>query len=100
MVNSQSKFGTPSLKGDLVDVGKAKKLAQRVEETLSTMCLFADPKQLDPSWVLVASLNRLGAPPNKRHVHFWDPQELQGQKGSIGPGLLLASASSSPALKD
>ena len=34
------------------------------------MCLVAEPKQLDPSWVLVSPLNRPGAPPNKRHVHF------------------------------
>ena len=34
------------------------------------MCLFVEPKQLDPSLVLVAPLNRLGAPPNKRLVHF------------------------------
>ena len=97
---SQSKFGPPRQKGDLVDVGKMKKLAQRVEETLTQMCLFAEPKQLDPSLVLVAPLNRLGAPPNKRHVHFGDPLELQGQKGLTGPGLRLASASSSPALRD
>ena len=34
------------------------------------MCLFAEPKQLGPSLVLVAPLNRLGAPPNKQHVHL------------------------------
>ena len=67
---SQSKFGPPCPKGALVDVGKMKKLAQRVGETLTQMCLFAEPKQLDPCLVLVAPLNRLGAPPNKRHVHF------------------------------
>ena len=67
---SQSKYGPPCQKGDLVDVGKYKKLAQRVEETLTQMCLFAEPKQLDPSLVLVAPMNRSGAPPNKRHVHF------------------------------
>ena len=67
---SSSKFGPPSQKGDLVDMGKMKKLAQRVEETLTQQCLFAEPKQLDPSLILVAPLNRLGAPPNKRHVHF------------------------------
>ena len=48
---SQSKFGPPCPKGGLVDVGKMKKLAQRVEETLTQMCLFAEPKQLDPSVV-------------------------------------------------
>ena len=66
---SLRKFGPPSLKGDSVDVGKVQKLAQRVEEALNH-CLFAEPKQLDPSLVLVAPLNRLGAPPNKLHVHF------------------------------
>ena len=70
MVNAQSKFDAPSLKGDLVDVGKAKKLAHRVEEVLATMCLYPEPKQLDPSDVLVAVHNRRGAPPNKPHVHY------------------------------
>ena len=65
-----SKYGSPVQKGDLVDVGKMKKLAQRVEETLTQMCLFAEPKQVDPGLVLMAPLNRCGAPPNKRHVHF------------------------------
>ena len=77
---SLSKFGPPSLKGDSVDVGKLKKLAARVEETLTQMCLHAEPKQLDPSLVLVAPLNRQGAPPNNRHVHFGDPLELRGQR--------------------
>ena len=66
---SQSKYGPPCLKGDQVDVGKCKKLALRVEETLK-LAIFAEPKQLDPSLVLVAPMNRSGAPPNKRHVHF------------------------------
>ena len=67
---ASSKYGSPVQKGDLVDVGKMKKLAQRVEETLTQMCLFAEPKQVDPGLVLMAPLNRCGAPPNKRHVHF------------------------------
>ena len=64
-----SKYGSPCLKGDQVDLGKCKKLALRVEETLK-LAIFAEPKQLDPSLVLVAPMNRSGAPPNKRHVHF------------------------------
>ena len=63
-----SKFGAAAL-GPHVDVGKAKKLAQRVEETLATECLFAEPKQVDPSLILVAPANRDGAPPNVMHVH-------------------------------
>ena len=53
-----------------VHQGKFKKLAQRVEETLTTEALYAEPKQLDPSVVLVSPLNRLGASPNVQHVHY------------------------------
>ena len=67
---SLSKFGSPNLKGASVDFGKVKKVALRVQDTLTQDCLFQDPKQLDPSLILVAPLNRLGAPPNKLHVHF------------------------------
>ena len=63
------KFGTPSLAKD-VDQGKFKKLAQRVEEALSQESLFVEPKQIDPSLILVAPTNRDGAPPNVQHVHY------------------------------
>jgi hypothetical protein len=53
-----------------VGQGKFKKLAQRVEETLTTETLYAEPKQLDPNVVLVSPLNRLGASPNVQHVHY------------------------------
>ena len=65
----QSKFGAPE-HGTGVDAGKFKKLAQRVEDTLTKEALHSDPKQLDPDLVLVALTNRLGAPPNLQHVHF------------------------------
>ena len=32
--------------------------------------LFQEPKQLDPSLILVSPLNRDGAPPNVQHIHF------------------------------
>ena len=47
-----------------------KKLAMRVEETMSKHCLFSEPKQIDPTLVLVAPTNRDGATPNVQHVHF------------------------------
>ena len=121
MVNAQSKaMGLVNARQDLVDPGKLKKLAQRVEDTLSTMCLFAEPKQLDPSLVLVAPLNRQGAPPNKRHVHVgvllsfkekrgwqdqacdWHHQQPSLQLASPGtqlasPSVQLASSATKPA---
>ena len=63
------KFESPKVAAD-VDAGKFKKLAQRVEETLTTEILFAEPKQIDPSLILVAPHNRDGAPPNVQHVHY------------------------------
>ena len=65
---TKGKFDAPKL-GDGVDQGKYKKLAQRVEEALTKESLFAEPKQIDPSLILVAPNNRDGAPPNVRHVH-------------------------------
>ncbi len=53
-----------------MDQGRFKKLAQRVEDTLTNETLFAEPKQIDPSLILVSPMNRDGAPPNVRHVHF------------------------------
>ena len=55
--------------GKDIDQGKFKKLAERVEATLTTMIMFAEPKQLDPNKVLVCPLNRLGGAPNAKHVH-------------------------------
>ena len=70
MAPDTSKFQSPEIKGDLVDVGKFKKLAQRVEQSLTEDILFAEPKQLDPDLVPVAPNNRDGAPTNKSHLHF------------------------------
>jgi len=63
------KFGAPSLAKD-VDEGKFKNLAQRVEEALSQESLFAEPKHVDPSLILVAPTHRAGAPPHAQHVHY------------------------------
>ena len=70
LVKLASKYGAPGSLGKDVDCGKFKKLAQRVEETLTNESLFANPKQLDPQLILVAPTNRDGAPPNVQHVHF------------------------------
>ena len=67
---ADSKFQAPATSVDLVDMGKMKKLAQRVEQVLTEMILFAEPKQLDPDLVLVAPNNRDGSPPNKMHLHL------------------------------
>jgi hypothetical protein len=66
---SKSKFDAPNPSKD-VDTGKFLKLAQRVEQVLTTECLYPEPKQIDPDKVLVSPLNRLGASPNTKHVHF------------------------------
>ena len=54
--------------GSLQDPGKFSKLAQRVEKTLNGK-IHHEPKQLDPKQILVAPLNRDGAPPNVKHIH-------------------------------
>ena len=64
------KFQAPATSVDLVDTGKMKKLAQRVEQVLTSEILFAEPRQLDPDLVLVAPNNRDGGPPNKMHLHL------------------------------
>ena len=40
-----------------------------VVEALSHDILFVEPKQIDPSLILVATTNRDGAPPTAQHVH-------------------------------
>ena len=62
-------FGAPKA-GEGTDQGKLKKLAQRVEQILTEMVLFHDPKQVPPHKILVAPLNRQGAPPNLQYIHF------------------------------
>ena len=49
---------------------KTIKLAQRVEGALKSNRIFEGAKQIEPQPVLVAPLNRGGAPPNVQHVHF------------------------------
>ena len=66
---ADSKFASPTVSKD-VDQGKFLKLAQRVEKALSDEVLHKEPEQLDPSLILIAPLNRQGAPPNVQHIHF------------------------------
>ena len=68
-IMADSKFQRPQA-GEGVDQGRFKKLAQRVEETLTQEILFKDPKQIEPQLILVAPNNRTGAPPNQQHLHF------------------------------
>ena len=46
------------------------KLAQRVEQTLTSEVLYPEAKQIDPNQVLVSPLNRLGSSPNVKHIHY------------------------------
>ncbi len=50
------KFSPPSVSKD-ADTGK-------------TQVLYHEPKQIDPSLILVSPLNRDGAPPNVQRIHF------------------------------
>ena len=45
------------------------KVALRVQKTLTDFGVWQEPKQLDPSSILVAPCNRDGAPPNVPHIH-------------------------------
>ena len=67
---SASMYGAPQNLNKDVDSGKFKKLAQRVEEALTTPKVNAEPEQIDPQLILVAPTNRNGAPPNVQHVHM------------------------------
>ena len=62
------KFQCPKPGAD-VDPGSFFKLAQRVEQTLTSDALYPEPKQLDPNVVMPSPYNRLGAPPNVQHLH-------------------------------
>ena len=53
--------------GTGVDMMKFTKLATRVEQVLKEH--GGESQQLDPNLILVSPLNRLGSPPNVRHVH-------------------------------
>ena len=44
-------------------------IALRVQKTLEDFAVWKEPKQLDPSSILVAPANRDGAPPNVPHIH-------------------------------
>ena len=75
MASAAEKFQAPNPTTS-VDQGKFKKLAQRVEETLSTETLYPEPKQLDPNVVLVSPLNRLGGFTKCAPRALWDPEVL------------------------
>ena len=62
-------FGAPKVDPSRTDVSKMDKLAIRVNKALAEHAIFAQPKQLDTDQVLVSPLNRMGAPPNVRHIH-------------------------------
>ena len=58
------------------DVAKMGKVALRVHQTLADFGVWKEPKQLDPSSILVAPSNRDGAPPNGPHIHRGIPKGL------------------------
>ena len=62
-------FGAPKVDPTRTDPAKMEKLAIRVNKALTEHAIFGQPKQLDPDQVLVSPLNRMGAPPNVRHIH-------------------------------
>ena len=64
-----NKFEAPTIKAGTSDPGKALKLAERVENTLTNFATLPESKNLVPHSVLVSPLNREGAPPNVPHVH-------------------------------
>ena len=70
MAADGSKYQAPKPNNKDVDIGKFLKLAERVDKTLTEQCLYPEPKQIDPDRVLVSKMNRLGASPNIKHVHF------------------------------
>ena len=61
-------FSKDVVPGTETDAGKVRKLAARVEQTLTWKCLYPDPKQIPVT--LISPLNRLGAPPNVQHIHY------------------------------
>ena len=51
---------------------KTQKLATRVISCIDTHSVNkkAGPKQIDPNWILVSPLNRLGTAPNVQRIHW------------------------------
>ena len=60
-VNSVNKF---------TDQGEMKQEAARAEERLNTICVCAEPKQVDLNVVLVYPWHRFGDTPNVQHTHY------------------------------
>ena len=52
-------------------LAKEGKLAQRVEGVLMNQKVFQEPKQIDPQAILVAPMNRDGAPPQCASCSSW-----------------------------
>ena len=66
----QAPAASPAPQGPQGDVAKMGKVALRVQQTLGEFSVWPEPKQLEPSTILVAPGNRDGAPPNGPHIHF------------------------------
>ena len=54
---------------------KTQKLAFRVTSCIENEAVNnkVGPKQIDPNWILVSPLNRLGTAPNVQRIHWGDP---------------------------
>ena len=72
-----SGLGAPKIDTENTDAAKFMKLAERVEQVLTHQAKYQEPKQLDPNRVLVSPMNRLGATPNVKHVHFGILQSIK-----------------------
>ena len=94
----ESQFGAHEVPQG-VDPLSAKKLALRVEETLTKHCLLGEPKQLEPPLVLVAPTNRDGGLPNVQHAHSGVLQSCITKGIDKQNGLPLGYASSTPQKK-
>ena len=71
-----SKYAEPKI-GDGVDTGKFKKLAHRVEETLTKECLFDQPKQIAPHLILAATRTKFSMQYSPRKTD--NPSPLSNQ---------------------
>ena len=49
---------------------KQQKLAQRVQGCIDDQAVNKKERQIDPNWILVSPLNRLGTAPNVHRIHW------------------------------
>ena len=49
---------------------KQQKLAQRVQWVIDNDSVNKKERQIDPNWILVSPLNRLGTAPNVHRIHW------------------------------